>query len=245
MEPETTSRIQKEGIGMTNEAGLAGMKPIDYLLRQMELEGIKRAGEELITRISPNVDEFPLVLCARTTDNQRLICFDESLTNELRQQMPINDLQAFKSEPAIEVFERHGIQAQTNQFKTYIFPDRLSEAEIGEAKCYSQDDPKVIAFGFSGLADKVFAIEQDGIILSACVSARQNSACAEAWVFTHPDQRRKGLAQRAVNAWAIHWRNEGIIPLYSHEVKNTASASLAKKLNLIHVYDEMVIEKAS
>ena len=99
MEPETTSRIQKEGIGMTNEAGLAGMKPIDYLLRQMELEGIKRVGEELISRISPNVDEFPLVLCARTTDNQRLICFDDSLTNELRQQMPINDLQAFKSEP--------------------------------------------------------------------------------------------------------------------------------------------------
>ncbi len=60
------------------------LKPIDYLLRQMELEGIKRAGEDLITRISPNVDEYPLVLCARTADNEGLVCFDDELPREVR-----------------------------------------------------------------------------------------------------------------------------------------------------------------
>lgn len=230
---------------MTVEAKLAGMKPIDYLLLQMELEGINRVREDLISRISLNVDEFPLVLCACTVDNESLICFDDSLPNELRQQMPISDLQAFKIEPAIEVLEKHGIHAQTSQFKTYIFPDRFVAAGYGEVKCFSQDDPKIIAFGFSGLADKVFAIEQDGKILSACVSARQNTTCAEAWVFTHPDQRQKGLAQRVVKAWAADLKKKGVIPFYSHNIENSASALLAKKLNLIHIYDETVIEKAS
>ncbi len=73
------------------------MKPIDYLLRQMELEGIKRAGEDLITRISPNVDEFPLVLCARTADNEGLVCFDDELPREVRARMPMDDLRALKT----------------------------------------------------------------------------------------------------------------------------------------------------
>jgi GNAT acetyltransferase len=230
---------------MTVEAKLAGMNPIDFLLLQMELEGIKRAGEELITRISPNVDEFPLVLCARTTDNQRLICFDDALTNEVRARMPMDELGGFKTEAAIEVFERHGIHAKANRFRTYIFQDGFPVAEIGEVKCFSQDDPKISAFGFSGLADKVFAIEQDGEIVSACVSSRQNATCAEAWVFTHPDQRHKGLAQSVVKAWAADLKKEGIIPFYSHNVENDASARLAKKLGLMHVFDETVIEKAS
>ncbi len=102
--------------------------------------------------------------------------------------MPMDDLRALKPEAGIEVLEMYGIHAKANQFRTYLCLDGFRDAEFGEAKCYSQDDPKVSAFGFSGLADKVFAIEQDGEIVSACVSSRQNATCAEAWVFTHPDQ---------------------------------------------------------
>ena len=221
------------------------MKPIDYLLYQMELEGIKRVADDTIRQMAVNGDEFPLVLCAHTADNERLVCFDEVLPREVRALMPMDDLKAFKTEGAGEVFEKHGIHVKASQFKTYIFPDGFPEAEIGEAKCFSQDDPKISAFGFSGLADKVFAIEQDGEILSACVSSSQNNTCAEAWVFTHPEQRQKGLAQKVVKAWATDLQVGGMIPFYSHTVENHASANLAKKLNLIHVFDEMVIEKIS
>jgi hypothetical protein len=154
-------------------------------------------------------------------------------------------LQAFKTESTIEVFEKSGIHAKANQFKTYIFPDGFEPENIETVKCFSQDDPKIIAFGFSGLAAKVFAIENEGTILSACVSSRQNSTSAEAWVFTHSDHRRKGLAQQVVTAWATSMQKEGLRPFYSHNTENTNSALLAKRLNLIEVFEETVIEKVS
>ncbi len=222
-----------------------GMKPIEYLLRQIELEGIQRVANDSIARISPNIDDFPLVLLACTADGQSLICFDDLLPVELRDQLSKSDLQFSKTESAIEIFRKSGINAQANLFKTYIFPGNFISANVSNVKCFSRNDPKVVAFGFNGLADKVFAIEQDGTILSACVSSRQNSASAEAWVFTHPDHRRKGLAQQVVTAWAGNMRKEGITPFYSYNADNTSSALLAKRLNLIHVFDETVIEKVS
>jgi hypothetical protein len=220
------------------------MKPIGYLFQQMELEGIKRVSNDLITRVSPSTDEFPLVLLACTSDKISLIYFDDSLPIELRDQIPSNNLKAFKTESVSQVFKKYGINVTINSFKTYIFPDRFATADIGDVKCFRQDDPKITAFGFNGLADKNFAVEQDGVIVSACVSSRQNSACAEAWVFTHPDHRRKGLAQRVVTAWAANLLSEGIIPFYSHTVENRNSGLLAKKLNLLHQFDETVIEEA-
>ncbi len=221
------------------------MKPFDYLLHQIELEGIKRVSGDLISRTSSNVDGFPLVIIARTSDGESLLCFDELITEEIRYKLSKDDLQAFNTKSAIEVFEKSGIHAKVSHFKTYIFPDNFKSANMEAVKCFSQDDPKIITFGFNGLADKVFAIENEGVILSACVSSRQNSKSAEAWVFTHSDYRRKGLAQQAVTAWAGHMQKEGLIPFYSHNVENANSALLAKRLNLIQVFEETVIEKAS
>jgi len=221
------------------------MRPTEYLLRQMELEGIQRVANDLIAGLSPNTDDFPLVLLARTSDGQSLICFDDLLPVEVRDQLPKNDLQSFKTETAIEVFEKSGILAKVNHYKTYIFPDSFESANVDNVKCFSQDDPKIATFGFNGLADKIFAIEREGMILSACASSRQNSISAEAWVFTHPGHRRKGFAQQVVTAWASNLQKEGVIPFYSHNVENTNSALLAKRLNLIDVFDETVIEKVS
>ena len=220
------------------------MKPLEYLHLQMELEGIKKASNNLITRTSQNIDDFPLVIFAQTSDEESLICFDELITEELRLKLSSN-LHAFNIEKAIEVFEKLGIQTKVNHFRTYIFPESVESEIIETVKCYSQDDPKIIAFGFNGLAEKIFAIESEGVILSACVSSRRNSKAAEAWVFTHPEYRRKGLAQQVVLAWAGNMRKEGLVPFYSHDVENTNSALLAKRLNLIQVFEESVIEKVS
>ena len=221
------------------------MKPIEYLLRQIELEGIQRVSNDLITCASPNTDDFPLVLLAHTSDGEIFICFDELLSVEIRDQLPKKDLQSFKTESTIEVFEKSGIRAKVNHFITYIFPDSFESENVETVKCFSQDDPKIIAFGFNGLDDKVFAIENEGVILSACVSSRQNSTSAEAWVFTHSEHRRKGLAQQVLTVWARSMQKEGLIPFYSHNIENKNSALLAKRLNLIKVFEETVIEKVS
>ena len=221
------------------------MKPIEYLLRQMELEGIQRVSNDLITRITPNTDDFPLILLASTSDREILLCFDELISEEIRNKLSKDDLLAFKTESALEVFEKAGIHAKANHFKTYIFPDNFEPKNIETVNCFSHDDPQIIAFGFNGLGDKVFAIENEGVIVSACVSSRQNSTSAEAWVFTHSNHRRKGLAQQVVTAWARSVKKEGLTPFYSHNIENVNSALLAKRLKLIEVFEETVIEKVS
>jgi hypothetical protein len=221
------------------------MKPVDYLHLQMELEGIKRGNGNLITRASPDVKEFPLILLAFTSDEKKFIYFDKAIPPALFNKLAISDSRSFKLESAIEAFDLFGISTKSGSFKTYIFPDSFAIADVGSVNCYSRDDPKVVIFGFNRLAEKVYAIEQDGMILSACVSSRQNAKSAEAWVFTQPEQRRKGFAQQVVTAWAGSLQREGIIPFYSHEVENTNSANLASKLNLIHIFDELVLEKTA
>jgi hypothetical protein len=221
------------------------MKPMDFLKIQMELEGITLLDDVFITRLDPDVAEFPLVLFASTSDKQRLLCFDDKLSTELRNKLIPDSLTSFKVESAIQLFDRYGIHTKTGNFRTYTFPDRVAASDFGIVKIFSQDDPKVAAYGFNGFPGEVYAVEQEGRIVSACVSSKQNLKSAEAWVFTHPEHRRKGFAEQVVTAWAGSLQRAGITPFYSHEVANTNSANLAGKLNLLHLFDETVIEKAS
>jgi hypothetical protein len=221
------------------------MKPIDFLKIQMELEGILLRDDTFITRLNPEVSEFPLVLFASTSDKQKLVCFDDTLSTELCNKLIAGSLISFKAESAIQIFDTYGIHTKTGNFRTYTFPDSLVGSDSAHVKIFSQDDPKVAAYGFNGFPGEVYAVEQEGRIVSACVSSRQNRKSAEAWVFTHPEHRRQGLAEQVVRAWAESLQRLGMIPFYSHEVGNTNSASLARKLNLLHLFDETVIERST
>jgi len=218
------------------------MKPLDYLSLQMRLEGVQRGSGNFITRTSPGDNEFPLVLQAHTADGQEIVCFDERLPPALYYRLMSDSLPSFKVESAFAVFALFGISAKVGHFRTYIFPDSFAAADTSTVTCFSQDDPIVVAVGFKGCLGKIYAIEQVGQIVSACVSTRQNALAAEAWVFTHPDQRRKGFARQVVTAWAGSLQRAGLVPFYSHELENIKSAALADSLKLVHVFDETVIE---
>lgn len=220
------------------------MKPIDFLQLQMELEGIKLRDETFITRLDPDIAEFPLMLFASTSDKQKLIYFDDTLSPDLANKLSSSDLNSFNIESAIEIFATFGMNTKSGSFRTYTFPDNIVIADDRKVKIFNQEDPKVIAYGFNGMANEIYAIEEDGRIISACVSARQNSRSAEAWVFTDPDHRRKGFAKQVVMAWAVSLQRNDITPFYSHEVGNTNSANLAKRLNLLQIFDETVIERS-
>ena len=220
------------------------MKPIEYLITQLELEGIRREAYGLISRLHPDTDKFPLILIARMSDGEMINGFDNLFAEEIRSKTSINELQQFRTETAIAVLENGGFRPQANQYKTYIFPENFKSANVDAVKYYNQDDPKIVAFGFNGMAEKVFAIEEHEMIVSACVSSRQNGTSGEAWVFTPPHYRKKGLAQQVVSAWADNVQKVGLIPFYSHKSENTYSAHLAKRLGLTEVFEEMIIEIA-
>ena len=221
------------------------MKPIVYLLLQMRLEGIEQAGDDLITPIAAGCLDFPLVLSARTADGERLTAWDIRLPPDLREQLGRQHMESFRSESALELLRQTGIEAESSQYRTYVFPDSYASAEVLEVRTYPEGDQKVIQFGFGRTGPKVFAVERGDLIVAACASSRQDSACAEAWVFTAPEHRRRGLAQKVVTAWAASLLNEGLVPLYSHRLDNTASEGLARKLNLVPAFDELVITRVA
>lgn len=221
------------------------MKPFEYLLLQIELEGIKRISDDLITCSPQNTDDCPLVISARTSDGESFVSFNETVSEEIRSLLPKDDLKEFNTTSSIEIFKQHGIQAEASHFKTYVFPNSFEFAKTETVKCLGRNNPKVVAFEFHGFTDKVYAIENEEMILSACVSSRQNHRAAEAWVMTNPDHRKKGLARQVVVAWAEGIRQDGLIPFYSHNSKNTNSAMLAKSLGLTPVFEETVIELVS
>jgi len=216
----------------------------EYLHLQMRLEGIEIANGDRITRINPDVQDFPLVIYAQTSDEQSFLYFDASLPGELHNQISPADLDDFKPESVIAIFNQMGIPAKSGKYRTYVFPDNFAHAHMQQVKCFDPEDPKVIDFGFGGFEEEVYAVEQNGTIVSACVSSRQNSESAEAWVLTHPEHRRKGYAKQVVSAWASNLKKKGLVPFYSHAFENINSAKLAQRLKLLHVFDETVIDKA-
>jgi predicted GNAT family acetyltransferase len=74
---------------------------------------------------------------------------------------------------------------------------------------------------------------------------REDKNCGEAWVYTDPQYRRKGLAKKVVSAWAYSLASMGKVPFYSHKIDNAASASLAGALQLQPVFEEISITQIS
>jgi predicted GNAT family acetyltransferase len=70
---------------------------------------------------------------------------------------------------------------------------------------------------------------------------REDESCGEAWVYTDPAYRRKGLAKKVASGWAHSLLSMGKVPFYSHKIENAASSSLAEALQLQPVFEEISI----
>jgi hypothetical protein len=231
-------------IGMIKSlaAELFTKKAEEHLYEQMELEGIQVSGSNLIGRTNANVEDFPLVLLADIRNRKKLLFFDDTLPAELLEKLADRNPQSFDITSIAEELRIFGIETKADSFQTYTFPKSYIDRPAEHVKCLQRDDPMVTDFSFGGLGEKVFAIVDDGVILSACVSSRENQKAAESWVYSSPEHRRKGLAQQVVTAWAGSMLQDGKTPFYSHVLENIPSYKVAKKLGLLHLYDEHVLE---
>ncbi len=219
------------------------MHSLEYLHLQMRLEGKRLNQNGLMESFLPQGDDLPLVLVAQTFDEHTIAYFSERMSPELLERLSAcaNQINFPNVDTLLKILYSYDIQPEEGHYKTYVFPEHYAQIKINRVNCFSKDDPKVKAFGFDKLADQVYAIEDRGVILSACVAVRQNSESAESWVFTAPEHRRKGLGQLVVMAWAKGMLHAGIVPFYSHKIQNVASAKLANRLGLIPVFEEIAI----
>jgi RimJ/RimL family protein N-acetyltransferase len=72
----------------------------------------------------------------------------------------------------------------------------------------------------------------DGAVRAVCHAARRGARAVEAGIETAPGFRGRGLATRAVAAWARAVAAEGKAPLYSTEFRNRPSRAVAARLGL-------------
>ncbi|HET9587405.1 MAG TPA: GNAT family N-acetyltransferase [Anaerolineales bacterium] len=222
------------------------MDSLAYLRLQMGLEGIGLAGEHTIKQVTRvTSEELPLMLLAHLSERNLIAYFSEFLSFDLRAQLSqrVSYIRFPKIEPVLDVLNSHKIDIDTGHYKTYIFPP-YTEADPA-VTCLSGHDPKVQSFGFDGFAEQVYVIENKGRIISACVSVREDKNCGEAWVYTDPAYRRRGLAKKAAGAWARSLISIGKVPFYSHKIENLPSARLAAALQLQPVFEEISITQAS
>ncbi len=216
------------------------MEPLAYLHLQMRLEGKSLSSGCFMRQVEIVPDEeMPLMLIARLANEELVAYYDEAISPALQKQLSAIDIDFSKVDILLAALKRLNIQCEVGHYKTYVFPSEPAiEADV---LCLSKHDSKVKTFGFDGFANEVYAIADGDRIVSACVSTRENKTCGEAWVYTMPEYRKQGCAQKVVRAWARSLMEAGKVPFYSHEIKNEASANLAKKLGLLAVFEEISI----
>ena len=220
------------------------MNPIDYLHLQLRLEGKGVIGSDLLRQVEEVPGEQnPFLLLAQFSDMQSVAYFNETLDSNLLAELSglIQQVSFPKIGRLLEYLKERNIRVETGHYKTYLFPAQAAGPDDANVTCRFREDPGVQAFGFGGFAERVYVIERSGNIAAACVSARENDSCGEAWVFTDPAFRHQGLAQRVVGVWARQLIRAGKVPFYSHKIENTASAKLAARLGLEPVFQEIVL----
>jgi len=220
------------------------MNQLEYLHLQLRLEGKEVINGNLLRQVEIVPDEdMPVMAIASLASDKLVFYYDEALPPEMRTELnrQIQVLQFPNIDPVIEVLESQTMRVEIGHYKTYLFPERYKELNFAEVVPYSGTDPKIQSFNFGDFTAMVHAIERTGKIVSACVSAKENDLCGEAWVYTDPEHRHQGLARKVVSVWAASLFAVGKIPLYSHKIQNIASANLAKQLELEPLFEEIVI----
>lgn len=222
------------------------MHPLTYLHFQLALEGLAPDADRL-TRLagSADADGLPLVLIAQLTTRERVAYYNEGLPAGLHGSLAecIHGLQFPHIDPVLDLLKTRDLRVEAGHFITYLFPAHPIITTDRIVMRFSKGDPRLRAIQFDGFAEPVFGIEQDGRVVSACVSVRENEHSGEAWVFTDPGHRNQGLAGQVVSAWAKSLTLSGKIPFYSHKAENAVSARLARRLGLQPIFEEITIRE--
>lgn len=121
------------------------------------------------------------------------------------------------------LLREHAVSADIFHGRAYIFPPQVADVAI-DGVTYRDDK-------------SACQIIEDGAVVSACVSVRENAHAAEAWVYTEPTHRKQGYGRRVAQAWLQRIRARDKVPFYSLKQDNHASQRLAEALDLRWIYD--------
>ena len=87
----------------------------------------------------------------------------------------------------------------------------------------------------------VVGVVVDGVVVSACYSARRRPLACEAGVATMEPYRGRGFGALVVSTWRDAVEREGRRPLYSTTWDNGASRAIARRLGLVAYADTLAL----
>jgi len=207
---------------------------------QLAIECVGLDEDGLLVRIpGPDPDEIARVYAYRHGDGHTMY-FRRDLPASLRGQV-----QALGAEAAFH--DREAVKAllatdapctEVGVFHTYVFPSMVAAnpsqfpdvVRLGETHRELIDEYQA---GMDVVDRAVFAMIRDGMIVSTCVSVRENEDAGECYVFTLPEYRRRGYGRQVTAAWGHHLREQGKVAFYSHTEWNMASRAVAQSLGLL------------
>ena len=213
--------------------------PEDLFTTQAELEGLRLDTTGHLERFKDMPGESgppPRVVAADFRGTGRVYVasdVDPAVEARIRQ---LSFVQVWTGDRELhEALRRtEGNQGRT-EYWTYT-PSRADPLKVGSsAQKISSSDERLCDFsdGFFGIAyPDVFVVLEEGAVVAAAASSREDERSAEAWVFVSPAHRRQGLAQHVARAWLSDARRRGLVPFYTHAADNVASRRLARSLHL-------------
>lgn len=128
----------------------------------------------------------------------------------------------------------------------YDFPERIEQD--GEAISIDGRNAHLLRGGLDEWLPDVAAglpmaaVVANGRAVALCASVRASAAVHCAGVETVPEHRGRGLAGRAVSAWAATVRSRGAAPIYGTTFDNLSSQRVAARLGLRPVGTEFWIK---
>ena len=201
---------------------------VEHLIQvQLALKCIRVNADGFLERVPcPNPDDIGVLQVYRS-GNEYFVYFHADVRADVVKRIcSLSTETIFNDRSIVEKILAEAFPGTTARvFHTYLFPHNLNLEQAKEVVVIEED------------GQRVFAIVQDGQIVSSCWSVRENAQAGECYVFTEPEYRRRGYGRQMVVAWTHSLQAMGKLPFYSHEEDNTASWAVAKALKLIPCFE--------
>lgn len=216
--------------------------PIIY--KHMQLECIGVTVDNLLERIAgPYPDDI---------SNFLVIKHSKGYSVFIAKDLPGDIISTLRKVPAEEAFINLEILKTVlrdfypkdgpKRFKSYIFPQNISEKSFSEAVLLDQSHQSLFEefeFGFTLPKHPSFGIIVENKLVCVCESSKEDNNSAESWVRTLEAYRGRGYAKQVTLAWAYNLQKAGKVPFYSHKKTNIQSQAVAESLKLIQYSDEV------
>ncbi len=185
----------------------------------------------------PNPDPMPRFYVAKHADGYNAF-IRHDVSEHIRKELTALPVEmAYGDEERVRrILAQEAPCREASRYFTHTFPNNMTRDSYPKAVRLGQKHQALMHeydSRFSALERRlVYAIIEDGKIVSTCQSSRENAVAGEAWLRTLPEYRGRGYAKQVTRMWAHELQMVGKIPFYSLKLGNEPSRALAESLKL-------------